>query len=273
MKSKFFVFVAILMVVSSGEALAQNMTQRYLPGLNLSHSPYQSYLGIQLRDITSSEVDPLDLPQEARVFIVRVEEDSPAAEADLREGDVIIQFGPISVSSVRQFQRLVSETPPGRQLELTLIRDGQRTSSGVRLDEREPSQQYYLLERGGDILRGLRDWWGTEPPRGPRSSVRPRLGIRGQDLTDQLGEALGVPDKEGVLVMEVTPDSPAQKAGLRAGDVITSVNDHPVSTVSELSRYLQSGSVELKIIRDKRKQAMTVEIKGQEDRDGDSMRL
>jgi serine protease Do len=84
---------------------------------------------------------------------------------------------------------------------------------------------------------------------------------------------LGVPGKKGVLVMEVTPGSPAQKAGLRAGDIITSVNDHPVSTVSELSRNLQSDSVTLKIIREKRKEEMTVEFEGKEDRDGDSLRL
>ena len=274
MKSKLFVFLAILMVTGSGEASAQNRTQQLIvPGLNPSHDSHQGYLGVQLRDITASEVDNLDLPQEAGVFIVRVVEEGPAAEADLREGDVIIQFGPLPVLSVRQFQRLVSETPAGRKLELTLMRDGKRSSQEVTLDERQPSQSYGYLERGGDMLRGLRDWFRTEPGRESHSSDRPRLGIRGEDLTDQLGETLGVPDKEGVLVMEVTPESPAHQAGLRAGDVIVSVNDHPVKTVSDISHHLESRSVELGIIRERRKQEVTVEIRGQEDQDPDSMRL
>ena len=273
MKSKLFVFVAILMVVGSGEAFSQDMTQLYVPGLNLSHNPHQSYLGVQLRDITASEVDNLDLPQEAGVFIVRVEENSPADEAELREGDVIIQFGPLPVVSVRQFQRLVAETPPGRQLQLTLIRDGKRTSSGITLNERPPSQQYGYLQRGADMLRGLGDWLGADPRRESRPSDRPRLGIRGQELTDQLGETLGVPDRKGVLVLEVAPDSPARKAGLRAGDVITSINDHPVANVSELSRYLESESVELEIIREKRKEEMTIEMGSGENEKNRAMRL
>ena len=271
MKSKLFVSAAILMVVGSGEAFTQNRTQLHMPGLNLSHGPHQSYLGVQLRDITASEVDNLDLPQEAGVFIVRVVDEGPAAEADLREGDVIIQFGPLPVFGVRQFQRLVSETPPGRQLELILVRDGKRTSSEITVDERQPSQSYRYLERGGDMLRGLRDWFQTEPR--SQSHDRPRLGIRGEELTDQLGETLGVPDGEGVLIMEVTPESPAHQAGLRAGDVIVSVNDHPVETVSQISRYLESGSVELGIIRDRTKQEMTVRLEVQKDQDKDSMRL
>ncbi len=273
MKSKLFIFLAILMAVGFGEASAQDRTQRLfaVPGLTPSHNPHQGYLGIQLRDITSSEVDNLDLPQEAGVFIVRVVEEGPAAEADLREGDVIIQFGPLPVFGVRQFQRLVSETPPGRQLELILVRDGKRTSSEITVDERPPSQSYRYLERGGDMLRGLRDWFQTEPR--SQSHDRPRLGIRGEELTDQLGETLGVPDGEGVLIMEVTPESPAHQAGLRAGDVMVSVNDHPVETVSQISRYLESGSVELGIIRDRTKQEMTVRLEVQKDQDKDSMRL
>ena len=123
------------------------------------------------------------------------------------------------------------------------------------------------------MLRGLEDWFRGESRIESRSADRPRLGIRGQELTDQLGETLGVPDKEGLLIMEVTTNSPAHRAGLRAGDVITSVNDHPVATVSEISRYLESGSVELEIIRDRRKQEVTVQIRGQEDRNGESIRL
>ncbi|MEE8349189.1 MAG: PDZ domain-containing protein [Acidobacteriota bacterium] len=273
MKPKLFVFLAVLMAVGTGEAYPQNMTQGYLPEVNLLHHPQQNYLGVQLRDITSSEVGHLGLPQEAGVFIVRVEEDSPAAEAALREGDVIIQFGSLSVFSVRQFQRLVSETPPGRQLGLTFIRDGKRTSRGVVLDQRQPSTQYGYLQRGGDMPRGFRDLFRTEPRRDTPDPDRPRLGIRGEELTDQLGETLEVPDRKGVLIMEVIPDSPAHEAGLRAGDVITSANEHPISTISELSRYLQSGTVELEIIREKRQHNLAVEIPGEEPQDHPSMKL
>jgi serine protease Do len=273
MKFKHFVFVAILMVSGSARPFAQDVTQLHLPGLNFTAGLNQSYLGVQLRDITASEVDHLNLPREAGVFIVRVEEDSPASEAGLREGDVILQFGPLPAFSVRQFQRVVSESPAGRQLELTLMRDGQSISASITLDDRDPSPRFAFLERGSDMLGGLRDRFGTEPRRESRSSDRPRLGIRGQELTDQLGETLGVPDRKGVLIMEVTSDSPAHKAGLRAGDVIISVNHHSVASVSDVSRFLEQGSVELEIIRDKRKQEIPVEIETQRERSGRSMRL
>ncbi|MDA2934652.1 PDZ domain-containing protein [Acidobacteria bacterium AH-259-D05] len=237
----------------------------------------QSYLGVQIRDITSSEVDNLKLSQEAGVYVVRVEEDSPAAKADLREGDVIIQFGTLSVFSVRQFMRLVSETPVGRQLELVIIRQGQRTSKTVTLDERGFSERYRFpgsrgIEIPRDFLRGFQDWFRREPRR-DSSSDRPRLGIRGEELTDQLGEALGVPGKEGVLITEVTPDSSAQRAGLRAGDVIISVDGQPVRRVSDLSRHLRSGSIELEIIRDKQPRKITAEIESRGNQRRRSMRL
>jgi len=114
----------------------------------------QSYLGVQTRDITASEVDNLKLPQEAGVYVVRFEEDSPAAKADLREGNVMIQFGTLSFFSVRQFQQLVSETPVGRQLELVIIREGQRTSKTVTLDEGGFSKRYrFLGSRGIEVPR------------------------------------------------------------------------------------------------------------------------
>jgi S1-C subfamily serine protease len=84
--------------------------------------------------------------------------------------------------------------------------------------------------------------------------VRPRtrLGIRGVDLTEQMGEHLAVPGKEGVLVIEVTADSPAAKAGVKAGDVIVAVNGRSVENVSELTQKLGEGDQELDVIRDKK---------------------
>ena len=269
MKPKLLILLAILMVGASSFSFSQNITQLF--DFN------QSYLGVQIRDITASDVDNLKLPQEAGVYVVRVEEDSPAAKADLREGDVIVQFGTLSVFSVRQFQRFVSETPVGRQLELVIIREGQRTSKTVTLDKRGFSERYRFLGSRGieiphDLLRGFRDWFGREPRKDfPRD--RPRLGIRGQELTDQLGEVLGAPEKEGVLVMEVTPDSPAQEAGLQAGDVIISVEGHPVRRVSDLSRYLEPGSIELEIIRDKQQRKITVELESRRNQQRRSLSL
>ena len=270
MKSKTLLFLTILLAGGSTYSFSQAVIQ--------SLASDQSYLGVRLRDITSSEVDNLKLPQEAGVFLMRVEEDSPAAEADLREGDVIIQFGTVSVFSVRQFQRLVSETPAGRQVELVIIRDGQRTAKTVTLEERELSEQYRFLgprgmEGSRDFLRGFQDWFRQEPEREASSSGPSRLGIRGEELTDQLGEVLGVPGKEGVLVMEVMSDTPAQEAGLRAGDVIVSVQGHPVRRTADVARYLEPGSMELEIIRDKQPSTITVEIESGRDQEKGRMRL
>lgn len=262
MKQKLFIILTFLMAVCSSDVFSQ----RHIPLFDSG----QSYLGVQIRDITANEVGNLQLPGESGVFIVRVEEDSPAAQADLQEGDVILELGRFTVSSVRQFQRLVSETPPGRQVELVIMRQGQRISKRVPLEERKFSG----LSGFGIGAIELPPWrW---PGRGgrwfQREPDRPRLGIQGERLTEQLGEFLGVPGRKGVLLMEVVKDSPAEKAGLKAGDVIISVDGHPVQSVTDVTSYLKPGPIELEIIRDKQKQNITVELETRQ-RKRESMQL
>ncbi len=262
MKQKLFIILAFLMAGCSSDVFSQRQIPLFESG--------QSYLGVRIRDITASEVGNLQLPGESGVFIVRVEEDSPAAQADLQEGDVILEFGTFAVFSVRQFQRLVSETPLGRQVELVIMRQGQRISKTVPLEEHKFSG-HFDFRIGGIELPPLR--W---PERGgrwfQREPDRPRLGIQGETLTEQLGEVLGVPERKGVLLMEVVKDSPAQKAGLKAGDVINSVDGHPVQSVTDVTSNLKSGPVELEIIRDKQKQNITVELETRQ-RSRESMQI
>jgi membrane-associated protease RseP (regulator of RpoE activity) len=95
-------------------------------------------------------------------------------------------------------------------------------------------------------------------------SGRPRLGIDAEDLTGQLGAYFGVPEGEGILVRNVNTDSPAEKAGVKAGDVITTFNGERIRTAGELREKLASveggKSITLGLLRNKSEVKLTVEL-------------
>ncbi|HEX6212434.1 MAG TPA: PDZ domain-containing protein, partial [Methylomirabilota bacterium] len=179
----------------------------------------------------------------ARVDDVR--SGSPAEKAGIRNGDVITTFDGERVRSARHLARLVGETAEGHAVPLAVVRDGQtltltatpeRAAGGRHLELLAP----HAFEGGGlprfpadgllgKALPGWRDGDGGWELLAPG---QPRLGIGVQDLTPQLAEYFGV--ERGVLVTSVEPDSPAASAGLKAGDVIISVNGTGIGDASAL---------------------------------------
>jgi serine protease Do len=230
------------------------------------------YLGVTIRDVTADDVKALKLQKEAGVYVRDVDEGSPAEKAGLVAKDVITEYAGTPVISSRQFRRLILETPPEREVALTVVRNGQPASKTVRIGERETGRlgRSYSLRmpegpRGWENFRfEMPDFQGDGRGRGimvnPR---RARLGINGVDLTNQMAEFLAVPGKEGVLVLEVQKDSPAEKSGLKAGDVIVSLDGKAVDSVADLSGRLDEGAIQLEIIRDKKKQSVQVTIPAQ----------
>jgi serine protease Do len=223
-----------------------------------------SRLGVSIRDVDSEDVKGKG---SAGVVIDDVDTDSPAAKAGLKTGDVIVEFDGERVRSVRQFSRLVSETPAGRTVTAAVMRDGQRMSMSVTPRE---GSNLRLLE--GDRWFGVAPAIPARPPSPPPTPFPPslesfvwrsgnRLGITITDLSPQLAEYFGT--KDGVLVSAVDANSAAAKAGVKAGDVITSVNGSSVESGSELRRRLNSvdpgEEFSLGIMRDKR--AMTLKGK------------
>ena len=87
-----------------------------------------------------------------------------------------------------------------------------------------------------------------------------RLGIVGGNLTEQMGDFLGVPGKRGILIMEVRPTSAAERSGLKAGDVIESVDRRAVVDSHDLSQRLINSTHELEIVREKQIQQVQVEV-------------
>lgn len=230
--------------------------------------PGGGYLGVSLRDVTEDDVVNLSLAREAGVYVESVAEKSPAASGGIKPGDVIVDFADAAVISVRQFQRLVADHPPGREVDLTLSRGGRLQSINVELgrQQRGPRQiERFSIPELPEIpefeLETDRAWAGP----GDRHGFfflhrRARLGIRGEALSQQMAKFLGVDNNRGVLVMEVIEDSAAQTAGLKAGDVIISVEGEEVSTPSELAQELREGKQTLQIVRNKRQQDVPVEI-------------
>lgn len=228
------------------------------PGL-LDASDDTGWLGVEISEVTPEKVKELKLPRTAGVIVSEVLPDSPSAKAGMETNDVILEYDGHAVEGAVQFRRLVRETPPGRSVDVEVDRKGQDQKLTVQVGNRARS-----------IDSGLRE---ILPPRNfdfkfnmPEifPGMTPTLGVEAEDVTGQLGTYFHVPGGEGVLVRDVSANSPAAKAGLKAGDVITRVDDATVKTVGDLREHLREKrdqkSVSLTIVRQGSEMAITVNL-------------
>lgn len=229
-----------------------------------------SYLGVYLEDVTSERAKSLNLREERGAVVMKVAQDSPAEKAGLKENDVIVAFNGRPIESVRELQRVLSETPEGRTVQLEVLRDGSRQKLSATLSNRAPRSR--ILDQG--VISPVRPL-KVEPFRSFDFKGRMGFGIYStssfgmtvETMEDQLAEYFGVKDGTGLLVTEVRADSPAAKAGLKAGDVITAVNNEKGDLVRLLSATNRTGGqVNLTIVRNRAEQTITVTLEKRETR-------
>ena len=209
------------------------------------------------------------------VVVEEVQPDSPAEKAGLKQADVIVEFDGEQVRSARQFGRLVQETAPGRTVKATITRDGHRRE--VQITPAEGRQAGPFRDGDGvpgfghfDDLRELGRLGDSLPPFTfnfdfdlPGALSGRRLGVGVDELTDQLAQYFGA--KDGLLVTSVTDGSAASRAGLKAGDVITSINGRAVRSRDDLVQELRQApgeEITIGIVRDKKESTVTATIEG-----------
>ncbi|MBP7777468.1 MAG: PDZ domain-containing protein [Acidobacteria bacterium] len=203
-----------------------------------------SQLGVMVSDLESQN--------ESGVRIDEVDEDSSAEKAGVRAGDIVVEFDGERVRSARQLTRLVQETPAGRSVKMTVVRGSDRQTLDVTPERREALA--WSGRMGPEFEREIEPFLNFRLEGLPSLGARGRLGVQVDNLSDQLAEHFGARDG-GVLVAGVTADSPAARAGLKAGDVITKVNGaavkNPGDLIEALGAVKDDGAVTLDIVRDK----------------------
>ena len=267
------VIVAVVATVSGTKVFAQVHPVRVPRALD-APAGRGSEIGVSIRDVDRGEDPAQGAAAAGGVQIEEVTPEGPADKAGIKKGDVVVEFDGEKVRSVRQFIRLVDETPPGRRVGATVLRGGQRVALNV---EPRPSSGIRLLGQI-DAARVMRDLGrqfddgfsygpAPAPPPAPPAPAAPgapappppppappappawpdfegfawrtdnTLGIRVSALTGQLAEYFGA--KHGVLVTSVEETSAAHAAGLKAGDVVTALNGTEVSDPDDLRSRIQ----------------------------------
>jgi serine protease Do len=223
--------------------------------------------------VTARELEPAELERfkvAGGVMLETVTPDGPAAKAGLRGQDVVIEFDGERVRSLRQFTRLVRETPPSRSVAAAVLRDGKRQELIVTPVAGGPVD----LSIDSDRLRNqIEDFSARIRPfdyrfEFPDPATRARLGVTVQELTPELAAYFGASD--GVLVSSLLADSPASRAGIRVGDVITSVDGRSITSGAALAREVRTsssdGELALGIVRDKKASTISAKVETPADR-------
>lgn len=230
------------------------------------------WLGVGVSEVSSAKAKELKLPEEHGAVLGRIVPDSPAAKAGLKTNDVVLEINGQRVEGAEQFRRMIHEIPAGRTANLTVWRDGRSQNIKVTMGKPEANNLKVLPEMPKSFsfkmpdLPVMPDLSGLDHLR-TFSMVSPGhalLGIDAESLEGDFGHYFGAPGGEGVLVRGVFANSPAAKAALKVGDVITSINGERVRGTGDLREKLltklEDKTVKLGILRNKAELTLSVEL-------------
>ncbi|MFH2049726.1 MAG: PDZ domain-containing protein [bacterium] len=232
----------------------------------------KGWLGITTQSVNKDLSEAFDLGVDYGALINEVFEDSPAEKAKLFEEDVIVSFNGEKVSDVDDLLDLLDETKAGDEVELVIFRDGEKKNIKVTVDEHPQTSYKYALKNNlkKNIKNGYFYGSNDEDEDGDRrvfnfgDKTRGYLGVNLVDLSDQLGEYFGVSEDEGVLISSVEKDSPAEKAGIKAGDVVITADNEKIEDSGDLSKIVRDhkkgDNITLVVLRNGHRQEINCEL-------------
>ncbi len=215
-----------------GFAIPINMVKIITKQLIETGKVTRGWLGVVIQDLNEDLAKSFGLEKPEGALVTEVAEDSPAARAGLKSGDVIVEYNGKPVKHVAELRTMVALTPPGTKVKLTVVRHGKRKVLEVTIGSQP--QSLALLTGQDEFLQ--------------------KLGLEVRPLTPELAEQFGYGVNEGIIITGVAPESPAALAGLKPGMLIEEVNHQKVRTMKDFAEALaqskKTGRV-LLLVRDK----------------------
>ncbi|MHC4842706.1 MAG: Do family serine endopeptidase [Planctomycetota bacterium] len=215
--------------IGIGLAIPINMAKSVKQQLVDTGQVIRGFLGIMGEDITPEKAEMFKLQEAQGVAITQVVEDSPAEKAGLKLYDVIIEFEGEQIANYNEFRNKVAMIQPDTEIELVILRDGERKTIVAELGERSTDA-------------------GNVESKSGKPDVVEQLGLEVQDLTSELSKRFGYETMSGVVVSSVNRGSEADRKGIAAGMLIQEVNRKKVESVKEFNQEMDEAGEEDKVL-------------------------
>jgi S1-C subfamily serine protease len=219
----------------------------------------RAYLGIRMQRIDGELGEALSVEEGSGVLVGQVMDESPASKAGIQEGDVIVKVDGSDVGSPEMLGELIRSKSDGEKVNVQLMRDGKSKSVTVTLAEAPEEMGNPFGEH-----QPHPGWFESAEDDDSEPAKMGYLGVMTQPLSTELGEYFGVKEGKGALVSEVVESSPAAKLGLRAGDVITWIDDREIDGPGDLLRTMRDigevKTVKVSWVRAKKARSGSVEL-------------
>jgi serine protease Do len=242
------------------------------------------YLGVETRDVSEDEAATLKLKEAHGAEIINVDHDGPASKAGMQVHDVILQMDGQVIDDEDQLRRILRETPAGKTVTVVISRDGQTQTLTMQMADRrtvglQAWEQHYSVpdpggKPGGYGMQGSGFMSAPSPsntgaiPKGHRDFLSTSMllsssftGAQLELMGPQLAQYFGAEGTAGLLVRSVEGNSPAELAGMKAGDVVVRINSIPVTSATDWTKTVHDNRgrpLPVVVIRDKHEQTITL---------------
>ena len=212
-------------IIASGQgigfAVPSSTAQDVLKQLRESGEVKRGLLGVRIQNVDDDTAKALGMKSASGALVAQVTKDSPAEDAGIKQGDVILEVNGDAVDDSRDLTRRIGAMAPGEKVKLTLFSGGKKKTAHVTLAQRTPEA----------LAQGPGQDGGT---------TQTMLGMDLRSLSDTEAKALGLEPDQGVLVEDIEPGSAADEAGMRPGDVLLEINQQPVSSPADVGQVIEN---------------------------------
>ena len=205
-----------------GFAIPSNMAQRIMSDLIDKGYVTRSWLGVIIQELDNETAEALDIETRNGALIADVVKDSPAEDAGMQEGDVIVEFNGKPIANTANLKNVVSLTAPESTNRVKVIRNGSPKTVKVTLQELPENPQQYAIRQRNESNE---------------------FGLELKKITDSLKEKYQIEEEEALVVTRIDPNGEAYGKGIREGDIIKRIGTERVRSLKDYNRLLEKAKV------------------------------